>query len=97
MTDDALAAVERWAQEQLICPRTFRCPHYDACNESLREATLYGNPIDGHGVRLAMVGLDHGWTPAGTGLTDFKERRKMSSCTATGRTGGHLFNTIKEW
>jgi hypothetical protein len=88
MPQDLLSQLETWATERRILPSMFKCQHYESCSHS--HGTLqagasccmsyvgprYEHPVEGHDIRLVLVGMDHGSDAHGPYSEDFRSRRR---------------------
>lgn len=82
--DDLLQTLQEWAQQRLILPHGFDCRHYSECSrshgnlqagESVCMAYVgprYWKPVEDLEVRLAIVGIDHGY-----GAWGYRDRRSL--------------------
>jgi hypothetical protein len=88
MPHDLLRQLETWATDRRILPRLFQCRHYESCNQSHGSLQAgasvcmsyvgpkYQHPVEGHDIRLVIIGLDHGAGPDGPYSEDFATRRE---------------------
>lgn len=108
MPRDLLAQLETWATNRRILPSLFQCRHYASCNQSHGSLQAgasvcmsyvgprYEHPVEGHDLRLVLVGMDHGGDTGGPYSEDFASRQQaILSIPTRGSFNPHYRGVVK--